>query len=67
MRGTTLLCEFVPDTVPGSFLIAGLMAHTQLFGHVSLELDGQFNDTLTDLDAVFDHVTHVTAESLGLA
>ena len=65
-RGMTPLREFVPDGVPDSFLIAGLMARTQLFGHISLELDGQFNNTITDPSAVFDHVMHVTAESLGL-
>jgi AcrR family transcriptional regulator len=63
----TMLREFLPVTVPDSYLVAGLMARTQLFGHVSLELDGQFTNTITDLDAVFDHIMGVTARDLGLA
>lgn len=67
VNGMKPLRAFVPDGVPDSFLIAGLMARTQLFGHISLELDGQFNNTIADPATVFDHVMHVTAESLGLS
>lgn len=66
LRGMRSLRELVPDAVPDSFLIAGVMARTQLFGHISLELDGQFANTITHLDAFFNHIMHVSAESLGL-
>ena len=48
-------------------LVGGVMARTQLFGHISLELDGQFTNTIDDLDTFFDHVMRVTGESLALA
>jgi len=65
-RGMKRLREFVPPIVPDSLLIAGLMARTQLLGHISLELDGQYNNTIDDLDAFFDHIMRRTAETLGL-
>lgn len=64
--GMTRLREFVPPIVPDSHLIAGLMARTQLLGHISLELDGQYNNTIDDLDSFFDHVMRRTADTLGL-
>jgi len=65
-RGMTRLREFVPPIVPDSYLIAGLMARTQLLGHISLELDGQYDATIDDLDSFFDHIMRRTAETLGL-
>jgi len=64
--GMTRLREFVPPIVPDSHLIAGLMARTQLLGHISLELDGQYNNTIDDLDSFFDHIMRRTAHTLGL-
>lgn len=66
-EGMRQLREFVPPQVPDSHLIAGFMARTQLLGHISLELDGQFANTITDLDAFFDHIMRRTAETLGMA
>jgi AcrR family transcriptional regulator len=65
-KGMRRLREFVPPIVPDSYLVAGVMARTQLFGHISLELDGQYNNTIDDLDPFFDHVMRRTAETLGL-
>jgi AcrR family transcriptional regulator len=60
------LREFVGNAVPDSWLVRGVMARTQLFGHIGLELDGQFNATIDDLRAFFDHVLHLVARDLGL-
>jgi AcrR family transcriptional regulator len=66
-RGLRPLRELVPAVVPDSYLVAGVMARTQLFGHISLELDGQFTNAIDDLDAFFDHIMRRTAATLGLA
>ena len=67
VRALKPLKEFLPVPIPESLLIGGLMARTQLFGHISLELDGQFTNSIDDLDAYFDHIMRVTAEGLALA
>ena len=56
-----------PTRSPTPCSSAGVMARTQLFGHISLELDGQFTNTIDDLGTFFDHVMRVTGESLALA
>jgi AcrR family transcriptional regulator len=61
------LREFLGGAVPDAYLVAGLMARTQLFGHVSLELGGQFAATIDDLDSYFDHAMRIVARDLGLA
>ena len=66
-RAMTRLREFVPPIVADSHLVAGFMARTQLFGHISLELDGQYTNTIDDLDSFFDHIMVRTAVTLGLA
>jgi AcrR family transcriptional regulator len=66
-RAMKPLKQFLPGSIPDSLLVGGLMARTQLFGHISLELDGQFTNSIDDLDAMFDHVMRVTGESLALA
>jgi chorismate mutase len=43
------------------------MARTQIFGHVTLELDGQFNATIDDPRAFFDHVALMSARQIGFA
>ena len=65
-RALKPLRDFLPWAIPDSLLVGGLMARTQLFGHISLELDGQFAATIDDVDAMFDHVMRVTGESLSL-
>ena len=66
-RGMRPLRELVPAVVPDAQLVAGIMARTQLFGHISLELDGQFANTIEDLDAFFDHIMRRTAATLGFS
>jgi AcrR family transcriptional regulator len=65
-RGMRPLREFTASAVPDSHLVSGVMARTQLFGHIGLELDGQFANTIDDLDAFFDHIMRRTAATLGL-
>lgn len=67
VRSMKRLKEFLPYPIPDSLLVGGVMARTQLFGHISLELDGQFTNTIDDLDVFFDHVMRVTGESLALS
>jgi len=66
-RSIAPLRAFLPVDVPDSHLIAGLMARTQVFGHISLELDGQFTNSVDDLDAFFDHVALTTSRQIGLS
>ena len=66
-RSMRTLKEFLPYALPDSLLVGGVMARTQLFGHISLELDGQFTNTISDLDVLFDHVMRVTGRELGLS
>jgi AcrR family transcriptional regulator len=53
--------EFVSRIVPDDLLIRGLMARTQLFGTISLEINGQFKAGIRDLDAYFDLVMRRSA------
>ena len=66
-RAMARLRALVPPIVADSHLIAGFMARTQLLGHISLELDGQYTNTIDDLDSFFDHIMVRTAVTLGLA
>jgi len=66
-RSMRSLKAFIPVPVPDSYLVAGLMARTQIFGHVTLELDGQFNATIDDPHAYFDHVARMSARQMGFA
>ncbi len=63
----TTLRAMLPPGLPDSLIVGGLMARTQLFGHITLELDGQFANSIDDLDVFFDHIMRVTGESLALA
>lgn len=65
-RGLRPLRALVPGEVSDALLVSGLMARTQLFGHIGLELDGQFQNVIDDLDAFFDHTMRLTASSFGL-
>ncbi|MGH1504558.1 MAG: TetR/AcrR family transcriptional regulator [Acidimicrobiales bacterium] len=44
-------------------LTRGIAAWTQLFGHISFELFGQFTNTVDDLDAFFDRLMMVAART----
>ena len=57
-----LLPGFEPEVVA-----AALMAWTQLFGMVTLELFGHYVGATTDFDVVFDHSMRVAAGLVGLA
>jgi AcrR family transcriptional regulator len=65
-RSMKNLKAFIPVPVPDSYLVVGLMARTQVFGHVTLELDGQFDATIDDPTTFFDHVARTTARQMGL-
>jgi AcrR family transcriptional regulator len=57
-----LLPGFEPEVVA-----AALMAWTQVFGMVTLELFGHYVGATTDFDVVFDHSMRVAAGLVGLA
>lgn len=48
------LREFSGDGAPDDLLVRGLMAMTQLIGAVMLEINGQFKNTIDDLEAYFE-------------
>lgn len=57
--------ELMPDA-PDDAIIRGLIAWTGLFGWISFELFGQFNNTILDLAPAFDHAMRCQARTLGL-
>ena len=61
-RVAAVIC---PD-VPPSLLSRGMGAWVQLFGMVSFELFGQFNNTIEDRWAFFDHQMRTQAAFVGL-
>jgi len=58
------LLEFVDHRVPASVLAAGVQAWGEIFGLVSLELFGHFNNAVTDPELFFAHAMEMRAEWL---
>ena len=56
----------VPADVPDDLLVRGLKAWTELIGTISLEINGQFENVVSDRSEYFDHVMRRTAVVLGL-
>jgi AcrR family transcriptional regulator len=56
----------VAPTVPEPLLARGVTAWIQLFGTLTFELFGRFNNTVTDRQAFFDHQMRVMADHVGL-
>lgn len=59
--------ELTDFTIDDERLVRCLMAWSNLFGHVSLELFGHMHRGVLDYDAHFDHVVDRLATDLGLA
>lgn len=55
----------IPD-VPDDVIVRSLIAWTGLFGWLSFELFGQFNNTVLDTGTAFDHSMRCQAAFLGL-
>ncbi|WP_433254325.1 TetR/AcrR family transcriptional regulator [Streptosporangium sp. CA-135522] len=55
----------IPD-VPDDVIVRALMIWTGLFGWLNFELFGQFNNTILDPTAAFDHSMRCSAAFLGL-
>ncbi|MEQ4724962.1 TetR/AcrR family transcriptional regulator [Nonomuraea sp. B19D2] len=53
--------------VPDSVLWRGVSAWTALYGWVNFEVFGQFNNTIEDRRAVFEHSMRLAASTIGLA
>lgn len=61
-----LLREAVMPGLPDDVLTRAVAAWTGLFGMVSFELFGQFNNVITDRAALFDHTMARLARLIGL-
>jgi AcrR family transcriptional regulator len=61
-----LIAERVCPDVGPPMLARGLGAWIQLFGHVSFELFGQLNNTVTDRRAFFDYQMRAQAAYVGI-
>jgi AcrR family transcriptional regulator len=59
--------EMVMPGLPDDVVARALATWTTLFGMVSFEVFGQFNNVITDRDAFFDHLMTGQAHYLGLA
>ncbi len=57
----------IPQGIPDDLIIRGLMAWSQLLGVISMELNGQFHNVLTDTDAYFQTAMHRCAIDLGIS
>jgi hypothetical protein len=66
----TAVAPIERDLLPGlapEVITAALMAWTQLFGMVSLELFGHYVGATTDFDVVFEYSMRLVASLVGLA
>ncbi|HLL67965.1 MAG TPA: TetR/AcrR family transcriptional regulator [Micromonosporaceae bacterium] len=62
----TVIRDAVAPGVPETILARGVTAWIQLFGTVSFEVFGQFNNTVVDRQAFFDHQMRTMAVQMGL-
>ena len=53
-------------TVPADLLVRGMAGWTQLFGMVSFELFGQFNNAISERQLFFEHQMRATARYIGI-
>jgi AcrR family transcriptional regulator len=58
--------DVVAPGVSEAIMARALIAWTEIYGAISFELFGRFNNTITDLEAWFDHQARVLAAFLGL-
>jgi AcrR family transcriptional regulator len=61
------IAEVISPDVPPAVASRGMGAWVHLFGMVSFELFGQFNNTIEDRDAFFDYQMRTQAALVGLA
>jgi len=55
------------ESVPPTVLARAMSAWAQLFGTISFELFGRYQNAVTDLDAYFEHQLKVMARYLGIS
>jgi AcrR family transcriptional regulator len=58
--------DVVAPDVSEAAMVRALIAWTELFGAISFELFGRFNDTITDLAGWYDHQARMMALFLGI-
>ncbi|GAA1510865.1 TetR/AcrR family transcriptional regulator [Sphaerisporangium rubeum] len=61
------LREALQTAVPDDLMLAGLMAWTQIYGFISFELFGMYNNVLDTPADAFDHTAMVQAHILGFS
>ncbi len=61
-----VVAQGVAPHVDEAIMARALIAWTELFGAISFELFGRFKNTITDLDAWYEHQAHEMATYLGL-
>jgi AcrR family transcriptional regulator len=59
--------DLVAPDVSEAAMVRALISWTELFGAVSFELFGRFNNTITDLGTWFDHQARMMALFLGIS
>lgn len=59
--------DVVAPAVDAAAMARALIAWTELFGAISFELFGRFNNTISDLGAWYDHQARVLAAFLGIS
>ena len=57
----------IPTSVPDDLIIRGLMVWSQLLGVISMELNGQFHNVLSDTNSYFEAAMQRCAIDLGIA
>jgi AcrR family transcriptional regulator len=65
-EGLERIADLAFPGLPAGTLSRGMTGWIQLFGLVSFELFGRFNNTIDDLSAYFEHQMTVMAEHIGL-
>jgi AcrR family transcriptional regulator len=65
-RDLTAITERFFPGLPAALLARGMAGWTHLFGLISFELFGRFNDIIADRAAYFEHQTGLMADLIGL-
>jgi len=55
------------ERIPPTVVARAMAAWAQLYGTISFELFGRYQNTITDLDAWFEHQLRITARYVGLS
>lgn len=65
-KSVAMVEEGLPTTLDRSAIVAALLAASQLFGAVSMELFGHFEGGMSDPGVVYEHLIESVADRVGL-